>query len=97
MPTYIALSKWTDQGVRNIKDLFSRYGQNRELADKLGIRIIAAWWTQGAYDGVVIAEAPDDETASAAVLALGIQGNVRSETLRAFTAEDMQRILQKLP
>jgi uncharacterized protein with GYD domain len=54
-------------------------------------------WTQGAYDAVAIGEFPDDETAAAASLANAMRGNVRTETMRAFTAEEMQRVLQKLP
>ena len=59
--------------------------------------MIGSWWTQGAYDAVVVLELPDDETASAAAIGLGMQGNVRTETLRAYGREEMQRILQKLP
>ena len=97
MPTYIGLFKWTEQGVRNLKDTLTRYDQNRVAIEKLGGRVIGTWWTQGAYDIVVVTELPDDETASAVALAVGMAGNVRTETMRAYTAEEMQRILQKLP
>ena len=97
MPTYIVLTKWTDQGIRNVKDMFSRVEQSRASAEKLGVRVIGTWFTQGAYDGVIVAEIPDDETASAAVISLGMAGNVHTETMRAFTIEEMQRIIEKLP
>jgi uncharacterized protein with GYD domain len=97
MPTYIGLFKWTDQGVRNVKDSVTRVEQARAAAEKSGGRLIGTWWTQGAYDIVAVFELPDDETASVFVLSNVMVGNVRSETMRAYTAEEMQRILQKLP
>jgi uncharacterized protein with GYD domain len=97
MPTYIVLLKWTEQGVRNAKQALQRQEQGRAALEQAGGRLIGTWWTQGAYDAVVVAELPDDETASAGAIALGMAGNVRTETMRAYTAEEMQRILQKLP
>ncbi|MBV9325127.1 MAG: GYD domain-containing protein [Chloroflexi bacterium] len=97
MPTYVSLLKWTEQGARNAKDALNRNQQGRAMIEKVGGRLIGAWWTQGAYDTVVVAELPDDETASALAIALGMQGNVRTETMRAYGSEEMQRIIQKLP
>ena len=97
MPTYISLLKYTEQGIRNIKDAPARVEQASARLAESNARIIGTWWTQGAYDAVVVTEFPDDETASAAALTLGIQGNVRTETMRAYTADEMQRIIQKLP
>jgi uncharacterized protein with GYD domain len=97
MPTYIGLLKWTEQGAKNAKDALTRNEQGRAAIEKAGGRLVGAWWTQGAYDVVVVAEFPDDETASAVMLAVGMTGNVRTETMRAYTREEMQRILQKLP
>ena len=97
MPTYIALFKWTDQGIRRVKDTVTRNEQGRAMAERAGGRMIGFWWTQGAYDGVAIVELPDDETASALAITLGMQGDVRTETMRAYGNDEMQRILQKLP
>ncbi len=97
MPTYIALGKWTEQGVRNIKDTLTRTEQVRAAAERSGGRLVGTWWTQGAYDVVAVFEFPDDETASAVALGAAMGGNIRTETLRAYGAEEMQRILQKLP
>ncbi len=97
MPTYVALMNWTEQGIRNVKDTVNRRQASGQALEQMGVRITATYWTQGAYDLVAICEAPDDETASAALLGLGMQGNLRTQTLRAYSAEEMQAILQKLP
>jgi uncharacterized protein with GYD domain len=97
MPTYVTLAKWTEQGVKGVKDTVTRIDQNRAAIEKLGGRVIGTWWTQGSYDVVAVTEWPDDESASAYMLAIGMSGVARTETLRGYTAEEMQRILQKLP
>jgi uncharacterized protein with GYD domain len=97
MPTYIGLFKWTAQGIQNVKNTVTRVGEVRAAAEKAGGRVVEAWWTQGPYDLVAATEWPDDESASAFMLSIAMTGNVRSETMRAYTAEEMQRILQKLP
>ena len=96
MPRYVALLNWTDQGVRSAKDTVSRYEQARGDLAKRGVRLETTFWTLGRHDIVAVLEAPDDETLAAALLTLAGQGNLRSETLRAFTAEEMQGILGRL-
>jgi uncharacterized protein with GYD domain len=97
VPTYISLLKWTEQGIKSVKDTTKREQDAREAVERMGGHLTTTYWTQGAYDAVAISEFPDDDAAMAFLLATGMQGNVRTETLRAFSAEDMQRILQKLP
>jgi uncharacterized protein with GYD domain len=97
MPTYVALAKWTEQGIRNVKDTASRVEQVRAQVEQKGGRLTGIWWTQGAYDLVGLFEMPDDESYSALALSIALVGNVRLESMRAYTAEEMQRILQKLP
>jgi uncharacterized protein with GYD domain len=96
MPTYVALLNWTDQGARNVKETVRRAGEQRAALEKLGVKLHTLYWTQGAYDLIGVAEAPDDETMSAAMLAAAGAGNIRSQTLRAYGEEEMQGILQKL-
>ena len=65
-------------------------------AEKMGMKIVEEYWTMGAYDAVVIMEAPDDETMSAFILKVGSLGNVKGQTLRAFRRNEMEGILAKI-
>ena len=96
MATYIVLSSFTDQGVRNVKDTTKRADAVRELAKKFGATAKEIFWTLGRYDVVAIFEAPDDVSMTALGLALGAAGNVRTQTLRAFSKEEMNGVLAKL-
>jgi uncharacterized protein with GYD domain len=96
MARYISLIKFADQGIRNIKDTIKRGDAAKAEADKLGMKIIEEFWTMGAYDGVVLFEAPDDETMTAFMLKVGSLGNVRTATMRAFGREEMEGILGKI-
>ncbi|MEL5956231.1 GYD domain-containing protein [Streptomyces sp. CLV115] len=95
MPTFVALLSWTDQGIRNYKDTAKRAEIFGAAVQKLGARLLSIYWTVGPYDLVAIVEAPDDETATAALLQLDGVGNVRSTTLRAFGREEMEHIIAK--
>lgn len=96
MPTYVTLINWTDQGIKNFKDTASRARDAEEAMGKLGVRFRSILWTVGQYDLVVTVEADDEESATAALLALGSQGNLRTTTMRAFDADEMGRIIGKL-
>jgi uncharacterized protein with GYD domain len=96
MATYISLAKWTDQGVRNARDTVQRAAAFRSDLERRGVKLLGIYWTQGRYDTVSIIEAPDAQTAMAAVLAIGSLGNVRTETLPAFSEREMTSILDKV-
>jgi uncharacterized protein with GYD domain len=96
MPAYVTLFNWTEQGIRNVKETAQRTKAAREKWTAAGGNFIGIWWTQGQYDGVLIHEAPDDETATRLLVALGMQGQMRTTTLRAFSEEEMARIIQGL-
>jgi uncharacterized protein with GYD domain len=93
MPTYIALLRWTQQGIGNVKDSPSRLAAGREAFKKRGMTIKETYLTMGRYDLVLVIEAPDDETFASALLALAAQGNVQSETLKAFTEDQFRKII----
>lgn len=95
MPTYVSLINWTEKGVAAFKDTVDRAEAGKALAAKFGGALKDIYWTIGPYDIVAISEAPDDETATAFALALAAQGNVRTTTLRAFSADEMRGIIGK--
>lgn len=96
MATYIVLSTFTEQGVRAVKDTTKRSEQVRELARKMGIETKSLYWTIGRYDVVATFEAPSDEAMTALSLAISTQGFVRTQTLRAFSKDEVSGILGKL-
>jgi len=96
MPTYLVIGNFTDQGVRNVKDTLKRLETVRGVAKKLGITVKDAYWTLGQYDIALVAEAPDEAAMTAFGLSVGAQGNVRTQTLRAFTAEEMGKLLGRM-
>ena len=97
MPAYLILNKFTEQGARTIKDTVNRARAVRQNVEAAGGRVIGIWWTQGQYDSFVIAEVPSEEIGMQLLLAAGMQGNGRSETLRAFSEDEMAQIVAKLP
>jgi uncharacterized protein with GYD domain len=96
MPTYITLLRWTQQGASRLKDSPSRLDAGREAFKKLGAEIKDVYLTLGRYDLVCMIEAPDDETAAKALLSLGSQGNVHTETLKAFSEDQYRKIIGSL-
>ena len=96
MPHFIFVGNFTDQGIKSIKDGVKRADAAKELAKKFGATMKDIHWTMGAYDVVASFDAPDGESMSAFALAIGMAGNIRGQTMRAFTKEDMTAILKKL-
>jgi uncharacterized protein with GYD domain len=95
MATYIVLGNYTDQGIRNIKDTPKRTEAVKEMGKKTGVTVKDTFWTLGAYDFVSIIEAPDDEKVIAFGMKTGALGNVRTQTLRAFSAAEIAGVLGK--
>jgi len=96
MPTYILLGHYTDQGIQKVKDTLTRVDAVRVLAKKVGATVKEVYWTLGQYDTVAIIEAPDEAAMTALGLSIGALGNVRTQTLRAFTAAEIGPILTKV-
>ncbi len=96
MAAYVVLASFTDQGVRNIKDTTKRADAFRDLAKSMGASLKDIYWTLGKFDIVAILDAPDDTVATALGLALGKSGNVRTQTLKAFSKAEMDAILGKV-
>jgi uncharacterized protein with GYD domain len=96
MATYIVLGNFTDQGIRAVKDTTKRAEALRDLAKKVGVTVKEVYWTLGQYDVATIVEAPDEAAVTAFGLSAGALGNVRTQTLRAFSAGEMAQILSRL-
>jgi uncharacterized protein with GYD domain len=94
MATFITTLKFTREGMAKIHDTVKRAEAFRAMAQKHGANIVGEYWSMGAFDGLVIFEAANDEAASALLLQLGAQGNVQTETARAFTTSEMEKILK---
>lgn len=97
MATFITSIKFTQQGIKGIDETTKRAAAFKAAAKKLGVKVTDIYWTLGEYDGLLILDAPDDETATTALLHLGAMGNVHTTTVRAFTAAEMDTILAKVP
>lgn len=96
MATYICLINFTDQGIRNVKDTTKRAAAVTEMAKAFGVTTKEFYWTLGSYDLVAIFDAPDDASVTAVGLKIGAAGNVRTQTMRAFSAGDMDGILARI-
>ena len=97
MPTYILLTRFTQQGLETIKDSPGRLETVKKTLQALRAKLKDFYLVTGQYDSIVVIEAPDEETAAKASLAIGSRGNVRTETLRAFTEDEYKKIVGGLP
>ena len=97
MATYVTLLNFTDQGIRSVRETTKRGKAFREMAEKNGAKVRDLFWTLGKHDLVCVMDAPNDEAATSLMLAVGAMGNVHSQTLRAFSSDEMDSILAKLP
>ena len=95
MATYVVLIDWTEQGAGDFKDSVNRYETAKSRFGDMGVTFKDTYWTLGSHDLVTILDAPDDETLAAALLMLGSQGNLRTSTLRAFSADEMRSVIAK--
>ena len=96
MANYISLLQFTEQGIRTVKETIKRSAAGTADAEKMGVKVTDSFWTMGAYDVVLILEAPDDQTVSAFAAKLGSLGNVKTQTMRAFSREEMEAVLAKI-
>src|SRR5689334_24932211 len=97
MATFITTLHFTEQGVKAARDTCARATAFKSAAEKMGIKVTGQYWMLGTFDGVIVFEAPDEATATAAMLHLSSQGNLRTQTARALDAAEMQKVLGLLP
>jgi uncharacterized protein with GYD domain len=96
MLTYVVLGKFTDQGIRNVKDTVKRAEAVKTMARKLDITIKENYWFLGEFDVAFIAEASDEASMTALGLSVGALGNVQTQTLRAFSAEEISKVIGRM-
>jgi uncharacterized protein with GYD domain len=97
MATFITTLQFTDQGIKAVRDTCKRAAAFKTAAEKLGIKVTGEYWTLGTFDGVIVFEAPDEATATAAMLHLSSQGNLRTQTAQALDTAETQKVLGLLP
>ena len=97
MPTYVVLIDWTQEGVRGFRESVDRYEAASAQLEGIGVRFTDVYWTLGNHDLVVVAEAADDETLAAGLLAVASVGNIRTTTLRAFSRDEMRSVISRAP
>lgn len=97
MSQYILLINWTQQGISKIKESSDRYNSFKTSVEKAGGKLIGGYYTFGEYDVIIIIEAPNDEVVMSLMLKVGSAGNVRTKTLKAFTAEEGMNIIKNIP
>ena len=96
MVTYVVLAKFTDQGAKTAKDSPKRAEAFKQMAKTFGVTVKDIFWTQGRYDIITVVEAPDELSATALNLSLSALGNIRTESLRAFSSAEMMNIVAKM-
>jgi uncharacterized protein with GYD domain len=96
MATFITTLKFTDKGVREVVDSPKRAAAFKAAAKKMGVKVSGLYWTLGSFDGIIVSEAPSEETITAAMLSLASQGNVQTTTSRAFDATEFEKIIAAL-
>jgi uncharacterized protein with GYD domain len=93
MPTYVSLVSWTDEGIKNYRDTTARAQAFRDSVQQAGGQVRELLWTFGQYDIVTVLEAPDDEAAMALLLQTAALGNIRTETMRAMSADEISSVI----
>lgn len=96
MATFISTVQFSDQGRKDIKATCQRAAKFKAAAAEMGVKVTNIFWCLGPFDGALIFEAPDEETATAAMLYLGSFGNVQTQTARAYQSDEMEQLLGKL-
>ena len=97
METYVILGKYTEKGAANIKQGPARLEAVRKAVEAAGGKWLGFYLTMGQYDYVLITQAPSAQAAASVLMATGAQGNVSTQTMRAFTEEEFKGLVASLP
>jgi uncharacterized protein with GYD domain len=96
MATFVMLASYTEQGIKSIQDTLKRTDNVKAMAEKMGLTMKETYWVLGPYDIVAVFEAPDDATMTAFALSVAKLGNVKTQTLRAFSPDEMKGVVSKM-
>lgn len=96
MATFITTLRFTEKGIQRVQESPKRAAAFTTAAKKMGVRVVALYWTLGSFDGMIILEAPDDRTAAAAMFSLASKGNVQTTTVQAFDAAEIEKVIGTL-
>jgi uncharacterized protein with GYD domain len=91
---FVATIRFTDQGIKSIRETTRRAASFKSAAKKLGVKVLDVFWCLGPFDGLLLFEAPDAETATSAMLYLGAQGNVQTQTAQVFTSAEVEKMIK---
>jgi uncharacterized protein with GYD domain len=91
--TFITTLHFTEQGIKAVRDTCERAAAFKAAAERMGVKVAGQYWTLGAFDGLIVLEAPDEKAATAALLHLGALGNLRTQTALAYDPAEMQKVL----
>ena len=91
---FIATIRFTEQGIKSVRETTRRAASFKAAAKKLGVKVLDIYWCLGPFDGLLLFEAPDAETAGSAMMYLGAQGNVQTQTAQVFTAADVEKMIK---
>ena len=97
MALYVTLYNFTDQGIRAVKESPARLQAAIKAGKKVGVKVLAAYYTQGPYDLVIVSDVENEDAANAFTLSIGAQGNVRSITMRAWNPDAFGKIVSTIP
>ena len=97
MALYISFVQFTDKWIHAARETTQRIAEWAAKVQSKGVTLKQMYWTLGQYDQVCVFEAPNDETAASVLLSADVLGNIRTQTLRAFTSVEMEKILANIP
>jgi uncharacterized protein with GYD domain len=92
----VVLANWTDQGIRAVKETPKRAEALRKIVEAAGGKVVLLLYTMGPYDAVSVTELPSDEVANEVAFRIGMQGNVRTVSMKGWTESEIGKIIQKL-
>jgi uncharacterized protein with GYD domain len=93
MPTYIMLSKLSEQGLQTLRANPERISEVNKDVEELGARVLHQWFMLGPYDFVNIVEAPDSKTVARVSVAISARGSTSLESYEAIEVGELTSLM----